>query len=397
MRIGYFDCFSGAAGDMILAAMISAGLSEADLHADLAKLNLTGYELEIASVNKQGFAATHVRVRLSDKPGHRHLHHITKIIDDSSLSPTVKDRAKRVFTRLAEAEAKVHGTSIEKVHFHEVGAVDAIVDVVGAAIGVERLGLSRIVCSPIPTGSGVVQCEHGTMPIPAPATAELLRGVPLAACDEPGELITPTGAAILTTLAECYGPPPAMRIAEIGYGAGTRDGKTRPNILRLLIGDSTNSSDECDEIVLLETNLDDATGEQIAHAFDALFAAGALDVFTLPITMKKGRPGVLLSVLAPHENQAACEEAVFQHTTTFGIRRHTCTRSKLARQTETVATRFGPIRVKIGRRGGRILIVAPEYEDCAAAARSHNAALHEVMFEAESAWRRNSGTGSKPV
>ncbi|HKQ47635.1 MAG TPA: nickel pincer cofactor biosynthesis protein LarC [Phycisphaerae bacterium] len=388
MRIGYFDCFSGAAGDMILAALVSAGLDEAALRAELAGLNLAGYELEIAAVKKQGFAATHVRVRLTDQPGHRHLHHITKIIDDSALLGAIKDRAKRVFTRLAEAEAKVHGTSIEKVHFHEVGAVDAIVDVVGAAIGVERLGLTRIICSPIPTGSGVVQCEHGTMPIPAPATAELLRGVPLAACDEPGELITPTGAAILTTLADSYGPLPAMRIAQIGYGAGTRDGKTRPNILRLLVGESEGSSDECDEVVLLETNLDDATGEQIAHAFEVLFAAGALDVFTIPIFMKKGRPGVLLSVLAPLERAPACEEALFLHTTTFGIRRQTCSRTKLARQVETVTTRFGPIRVKIGRRGGRILIVAPEYEDCAAAARSHHAALREVMFEAETAWRR---------
>lgn len=387
MRIGFFDCFSGAAGDMILAAMLSAGLTEAELRADLTKLDLNGFELEVSQVQKQGLAATRVKVRLTDQPGHRHLHQITRIIDNSALSTRVKDTAKSIFTRLAEAEAKVHGTSIENVHFHEVGAVDAIVDVVGAAIGVERLGLARIVCSPIPTGSGVVHCEHGTMPVPAPATAELLRGVPIAACDEPGELVTPTGAAILTTLAESYGPLPGMRIAHVGYGAGTRDGKMRPNVLRMLIGESADSGDECDEVTLLETNLDDATGEQIAHAFDALFTAGALDVFTIPITMKKGRPGVLFSVLAPQEHQAACEEAIFAHTSTFGIRRQSCTRTKLARQVETVATRFGPIRVKIGRRSGRILLVAPEYEDCAAAARMHSVALHEVMFEAESVWR----------
>lgn len=394
MNIGYFDCFSGAAGDMILAAMLSAGLCETELRKDLGKLNVTGFELEISQVKKQGLAATHVNVRGTDKPEHRHLHHITKIIDDSALSTTIKDRARRIFTRLAEAEAKVHGTTTDKVHFHEVGAIDAIVDVVGASIGVERLGLSRIVCSPLPTGSGIVHCQHGVMPVPAPATAELLRGVPIAACDEPGELLTPTGAAILTTLVESFGPLPAMRIGRIGYGAGTREGKMRPNVLRLLVGESVDSTDECDEVVLLETNLDDATGEQIAHAFDALFAAGALDVFTIPITMKKGRPGVLFSILAPPERQTACEEALFSNTTTFGIRRQTCTRSKLARQVETVSTRFGPIRVKIGRRGGRILLVAPEYEDCAAAARQHSAALHDVMFEAESVWRRTCGTGS---
>lgn len=388
MKIAYFDCFSGAAGDMILASMIAAGLSADALRAELARLNLAGYELDISHVRKQGFAAVKVDVRMTDKPGHRHLHHITKIIDDATLPERIKDRAKRIFTRLAEAEAKVHGSTVEKVHFHEVGAIDAIVDIVGASIGIDLLGIERIICSPIPTGSGTVKCNHGVMPVPAPATAELLTGVPIAACDEVGELLTPTGAAILTTLAESFGPMPAMKIAHIGYGAGTRDGKTRPNVLRLLLGDSAGPTGLLDdEIVLLEANVDDASGQQIGHAFDALLAAGALDVFTVPIHMKKNRPGVILSVLSSPEKVAACEEILFNQTPTFGVRRHGCSRRKLDRRSETVATRYGDIRIKLGIRGGLVCVVAPEYDDCAAAATAHGVSLRDVIFAAESAWR----------
>lgn len=386
--IGYFDCFSGAAGDMILSAMLSAGLPEAHLRSHLEKLNVSGYELQINHIKKQGFAAVKVDVHINEKPAHRHLHHITRIIDDSSLLDSIKTRSKQIFTRLAEAEAKVHGTTIEKVHFHEVGAIDAIVDVVGACIGVEALGLTRIVCSPIPTGSGTVKCDHGLMPVPAPATAELLRGIPIAECAEQGELLTPTGAAILGTLADSFGPLPPMKIDRIGYGAGTRDGKTRPNILRLLIGTAAKSAPLLeDEVVVLETNLDDATGQQIGRAVDALFAAGALDVFTLPIQMKKNRPGVLLSVITEPATADACEAAMFAHTPTFGVRRQTWSRRKLDRRIERVSTPFGEIRVKLGLRGAVICIVAPEYDDCAAAAEKHGASLHDVSYAAESAWR----------
>jgi uncharacterized protein (TIGR00299 family) protein len=387
MSIAYFDCFSGASGDMILGALVSAGLSADLLRTELAKLPIDGYRLAIDPVRKQSFAATQVRVEADQPQTHRHLHHIKAIIEKADKLPaTVRHGAMRVFTRLAEAEAKVHGTSIEKVHFHEVGAVDAIVDVVGAMIGVHHLGLDHIVCSPIPTGHGSVQCEHGLLPVPAPATAELLVGVPIAACDEPGELTTPTGAAILTGIAQSYGPPPAMTLSRIGLGAGTRDGKTRPNFLRLLIGESASSA-EHDEVVVLEANLDDVTGEQIGSASEALFAAGALDVFTIPAQMKKNRPGLLLTVLAEPHAAFACEEAIFTHTTTFGVRRHACTRRKLARSIETVQTRFGPIRIKVGRRQGRVLIASPEYEDCQRVAASAKLPLREVMFEAQAAWR----------
>lgn len=387
MRIGYFDCFGGASGDMILGALLAAGLSVDALRSDLAKLGLRGYELSATEGPKQGFAATKVDVRVTDSKRHRHLHDIVEIIDRSDLPAPVKDQSKQVFTRLAEAEAKVHGTTIEKVHFHEVGAVDAIVDIVGAVAGIHRLQLERIYCSAIPTGSGTVRCEHGLMPIPAPATAELLRGVPLAEADETGEMTTPTGAAVLTTLSKNFGPMPAMRIARVGYGAGTREWANRPNVLRLMVGDTVEAAGERDEVIVLDANLDDATGEQVGHVFDALFDAGALEVFASPITMKKNRPGVQLSVIATDATAPACEDILFRETTTFGIRQHRCRRNKLDRSSEEVATRFGLIRVKIGRRHGRVVRVSPEYEDCARASREHAVGLRRAMFEAERVWR----------
>ncbi|MCG8407372.1 MAG: nickel pincer cofactor biosynthesis protein LarC [Phycisphaerales bacterium] len=386
MRIGYFDCFSGAAGDMILGALLAAGLESDQLRSDLSQLNLDDYQLDIRQIQKQGFAAVKVDVNVNRDQGHRHLHHITDIINAADLSETVKQRAKRIFTRLAEAEAKVHGTTVEKIHFHEVGGVDAIVDIVGAAIGIEHLGLDRIICSPIPTGSGTVTCEHGIMPVPAPATTELLVGVPLADCDEVGELTTPTGAAILTTLASGYGSLPSFRIERTGYGAGNRDNRKRPNVLRLIIGQASDDTDLHDEVILLEANLDDATGEQIGYTCDRLFEAGALDVFTTPILMKKNRPGTLLSVLAPVEKEAECERVIFAETTTFGLRRDVRTRRKLERRSEAVSTPYGTIRVKMGLQNGDVMKTAPEYDDCAAAARAHGVSLREVMDATLRAW-----------
>lgn len=387
MRIGYFDCFSGASGDMILGAIVDAGLPADALREESARLGVGGFEIDVTKVRKQGFAATQVCVRMTQPAGHRHLTHIVRILDGSTLEPIVRDRAKRVFTRLAEVEAAAHGTTIEKVHFHEVGAIDAMVDVVGAVAGLHRLGVERVECSPIPTGHGTVQCEHGVMPVPAPATAALLTGVPLLATDEPGELTTPTGAAILTTLAEAYGPVPSMTLRATGYGAGRREGETRPNLLRLLIGERTGERDEVDEIVVLEANLDDMPGEAIGFVMERLFGAGAVDVFTTPIQMKKNRPGVLLTALAGAEQAAAVEEVIFRETTTFGIRRTSCVRHKLERTIEPIATCYGRIRMKVGRRGGRIVMVSPEYEDCAAAARAHDVTLLDVMNEARHVWR----------
>lgn len=390
MRIGYFDCFSGASGDMILGACIDAGVDLDDLRRDLAGLGVPGFRLEAGKVRKRGFAATQVEVVVDpavDKP-HRHLKHIREIIEKSALSAPARDRAVAVFTRLAEAEAAVHGTTIEKVHFHEVGAIDAIVDIVGASLALERLGISHIRCAPIPTGSGTVTCDHGVMPVPAPATAELLKGVPLAACDEEGELTTPTGAALLTTLAADYGPLPAMRVERIGVGAGRREGQKRANILRLMVGEmNVASEDEEDEILVLEANLDDVSGQVIGHVYDALFEVGALDVYTTPVHMKKNRPGTQLTVLAPMHIRNEVETILFAETTTFGIRSYRCARRKLTRTFETVQTPAGSIRIKVGRRAGRVVTATPEYEDCREAAANTGRPLKEIMAEAMHLWR----------
>lgn len=390
MTTAYFDCFNGAAGDMTVASLIHAGADAESLRQQLAALPVKGYELTIEPITKQGFAATRFRVALDETAHqpHRHLKHIVEILDGSKLTPSVIDKAKRIFTRLAEAEAKVHGTSIEKVHFHEVGAVDAILDVTGAVIALESLGVDRIVVSPIPVGSGTVACDHGIMPVPAPATAELLRGVPIAPTEETGELTTPTGAAILTTLADAFGPMPDMRIERIGYGAGTRAGRTRPNVLRVMVGAAA-AAGESDEVAVLETNLDDATPEVIAHAMDRLLAAGALDVYTLPIQMKKGRAGTMLCVLCDTARAGEFESLLFVETPTFGVRRTTMRRAKLSRRQETVDTEYGTIRIKVGTREG-VTTAAPEYEDCRAAAQAHHVALRTVMTAAQHAWQLRS-------
>lgn len=389
MKIAYFDCFCGAGGDMIVAALIGAGADADALREGLESLGIGGYALAIAPVKKQGFAATrfHVELETPDKQPHRHLQQIVGIINDSTLPAPVKGKAVRIFERLAKAEAKVHGTTVEQVHFHEVGAVDAIVDVVGAVLALQQLGVERIVCSPIPTGSGTITCDHGTIPIPAPATAELLIGVPLAACDEVGELITPTAAAVLTTLADEFGPMPGMTVTSIGYGAGTRDGEKRANVLRVLIG-RLGTEGEADEIAVLEANLDDASPELVGHCMDRLLSEGALDVYTVPIHMKKSRTGLLLTVLCRHEQTPMMERIIFAETTTFGVRRHSVTRAKLRRRHESVDTPFGSVRMKVGERSG-IVTASPEFEDCKAAALRHNVPLREVIAAANTAWAVN--------
>ncbi len=383
MRLAYFDCFSGASGDMIVGACIDAGVPLETIRAALAGLRVTGYTLQAARVRKQGLAATQFRVTVdpaADKP-HRHLHHIRQLIEDGSLKPAVRTWAIQVFTRLAEAEAAAHGTSMEHVHFHEVGAIDAIVDIVGACAALDALGIDEVRCSPIPTGHGTITCEHGVLPVPAPGTAALLKGVPLAECDEPGELTTPTGAALLTTLATAYGPMPAMTIESIGYGAGQREGKTRPNLLRLLVG-RTGTSAEADQIAVLEANVDDCTPETVAYAVEKLLAAGALDAFCTPIYMKKGRPAVMVSVLAEPARRQELEAILFAETSTFGIRSYRAERRKLGRSYTEVDTPYGRIRLKVGRHGDKVVSVSPEYEDCRAAAERTGVPLREIMTAA---------------
>ena len=308
------------------------------------------------------------------------------MIDGSRLSARQKDIARRIFRRLAEVEAKVHGTTVEKVHFHEVGAVDSIADIVGAAVGWDLLGAERLIVSPIPTGSGRMTIAHGECNIPAPATAELLRGVPLAACDIQAELTTPTGAAIVATLAEGFGPLPAMTIERIGYGAGQRELPQQANILRLLVGEAAEAPVSGDTVWVLETNLDDISGEVIGHCIAQLWDAGALDVYTTAIQMKKNRPGVKLSVLCRAEKIAALEAIVFRETGTLGIRRWPAARHMLPREILQVATAWGSIEGKLGRLDDGSVHFAPEYESCRRIAAEHRLPLREVYAAAQQAF-----------
>jgi len=392
MTIAYFDCFSGAGGDMIVGSLIDAGADVDALRASIDALGVSGYALSIERITKQGFAATRFDVRLDEAAPqpHRHLKHVVEIINRAALSPAVKERAIRVFTRLAEAEACVHGTSIEQVHFHEVGAVDAIIDVIAALRALELLDVTQIVCAPIPTGSGTVGCAHGIMPVPAPATAHLLRGVPLAQCDEVGELTTPTAAALLTTLADRFGGLPGMTVETVGYGAGTRDGQRRPNVLRVFVGAPAENEGaaSCDVVTVLETNLDDVSPEIVAHCVDRLFESGVLDAFTVPIHMKKGRSGVLLTALCTPSAAREMEGIIYAETATFGIRRHDARRSTLRRRHEPIETPYGSVRIKIGEGDG-YCCASPEYEDCKQAALRHKMSLREVFEAARTAWSRS--------
>jgi uncharacterized protein (TIGR00299 family) protein len=392
MRIAYLDCASGISGDMTLGALVDAGAELAVIQAGIDSLGLPSCRLVAAEVEKRGFRGIQITVEHQPEHVHRHLSDITAMIDGSSLSARQQEVARRIFQRLAEAEAKVHGTTVEQVHFHEVGAVDSIADIVGTAIGFDLLGVERMVSSPVPTGTGYVEIAHGRCSIPAPATGELLRGVPLANVLVEGELTTPTGAAIVATLAETFGPLPAMIIDRIGYGAGQRD-FPHPNLLRLLVGEAAGDANPAETgpgietIVVLETNLDDASGEVIGHAVDRLWAAGALDVSLTPIQMKKGRPGVLLSVQARPCDGARLEAILFQETTTLGVRRSMVERTTLARRPGQVRTRWGPVDGKIAILPDGSQRFAPEYEACRRLADRLGVRLADVMAAARQAFQ----------
>ena len=364
-KIAYFDCFSGASGNMILGALLDAGLALEDLQAELNKLHVSGFQLQVTRVKRQGIAATHVEVLTEETHTHRHLHHISEILTKSALDQPVKDASRRIFTRLAEAEAKVHDTTIERIHFHEVGALDAIVDVVGAVAGLRKLGVTKIYVSPFAQGTGFTICDHGKIPIPAPATVELLKGKPVRYTDIEAELVTPTGAAILSTLGEHFGLPPLISFDVIGYGAGTRE-LPIPNTLRLFLGqhDEIAAEYDCDTVTVIEANIDDMNPQLYDYLFEKLFANGALDVFTTPVMMKKNRPGIVLSVIAPPELRPPLVTIILTETTTIGVRWHDMPRAKAQRESCTVETAYGPVRVKISRLGAKIINIAPEYDDC---------------------------------
>lgn len=388
-KIAYLDCASGVSGDMTLGSLVDAGVSFEAIQEGVGSLGLPSCRLVAAAVKRHGFRATHVTVEHEPEHKHRHLHHITEMIDRGRLTPRAAAWAKAIFTRLGEAEAKVHGSTLQKVHFHEVGAVDSIADIVGAAIGFDLLDAQRIVASPIPTGTGTIEIAHGLVSVPAPATAELLRGVPLAPSQTPFELTTPTGAAIVASLVSSFGPLPAMTIDQIGYGAGTRDLPSQANVLRLVVGRDSGSQAEgveSDDVWVLETNLDDATGETIGHCLTRLLEAGARDAYTTAIQMKKNRPGVVLTVLAAEADVERLEALLFNETTTIGVRRYRAARHKLARREHRVETRFGAVDGKLARLPDGSWRFAPEYESCRELAERQNVPLRIVFEEAARAF-----------
>lgn len=384
MRIAYFDCFSGISGDMTLGALVDAGVDPEAIRGAVGSLGLNA-EVTFETVRRAGFRATHARVNAPHEHAHRHLHHIKAILDAARLPPKQDDLARRIFQKLGHAEAKAHGIDAKKVHFHEVGAVDSIVDIIGAAVGLDLLGVDRIEASPLPPGRGSVNAAHGRMPLPAPGTAELLRGIPLAESTADFEQTTPTGAAILATVADSFGPLPPLTIEAIGLGAGTADPPGLANIVRLFVGQAAQPAGS-ERVWVLETNLDDLPGEVVGHATAQLLAAGALDAFVTPILMKKNRPGVMVTVLCDEPKIPAMEEILFRETTTLGVRRHAVSRHKLSRKAATVETPFGPVLGKLGWLEGRPPQFSPEYEDCARVANEQGLPLREVYQAAQNAY-----------
>ena len=384
VRLAYFDCFSGIAGDMTLAALVDAGVDARAIQSAVASLGLP-CELTFETVKRGGFRANYARVVAAPEHAHRHLHHIEAMIDKSTLTPRQNELARRIFRRLGEAEAEAHGIDIQKVHFHEVGAVDSIVDIVGSAVGLDLLGVDRFEASPIPPGRGTIRAAHGRMSLPAPATATLLKGIPLAESPAEFELTTPTGAAIVSTVAEAFGPLPPMTVEAIGLGAGTKEFPEHANILRLFVGTARLPA-SADRVWVLETNLDDLPGEVVGHATTLLMAAGALDAFLTPIQMKKNRPGVMITVLCDEAKIGDMEAILFRETTTLGIRRYPVSRHKLRRQAAEVETPFGVVKGKLGWLEGRPPTFSPEYEDCARVAREQGAPLRDVYQAAHTAY-----------
>lgn len=425
MRTAYFDCFAGASGDMVAGALIDLGLDPHRLQAELSKLHLAGWRLQVRSVNKLGITAAKVDVLLQDSAGgealadaeyqeatpgaeqhhhhgyghdhdHDHDHHqhqehrplraILELLQQSDLDPLDKDRAARIFTRLGEAESRVHGVPVDQIHFHEVGGLDAIIDVVSACVGVRLLGIERIVVSPMHVGSGFVQMAHGLYPVPGPATANLLAGVPVYATELKGELVTPTGAAILATLADGFGPMPLMVVTATGYGAGSRD-RQIPNVLRVFLGEEAApaAAYQTEAAVMIEANIDDLNPEIYAYVMERLFASGVMDVFLSPAHMKKNRPGNVLHVLVAPTLVPQALAIIFAETSTIGVRTYAVLKQMLPREIVTVPTPYGPIRIKVARSGSAVLNAAPESADCMAAARTHGVALKTVYQSAQTA------------
>jgi pyridinium-3,5-bisthiocarboxylic acid mononucleotide nickel chelatase len=381
MKIGYFDCPTGISGNMILAALLDAGLSFPYLTKELKKLHLKGYSLRLTNVSKNGFAAKHFEVAIKESKDERSIKEIYRIIDKSSLKPGIKALSKKIFNRLYVAESRVHGKNIS--HLHETGAIDAIIDIVGAAIGLDKLGIKEVYCSPLPFGYGTIKSAHGTLPNPAPATAELMSGIPIYKKDIKGELVTPTGAAIISTVAKSFTGMPKLELKKYGLGAGTRD-FPEANILRLFVGEANEGFSE-DMVFVIETGIDNLNPEFYDHIIASLMKAGALDAYITPVSMKKKRPGVMLTVLSDPKKKEGLIDKIFSETTTLGVRTYLIKREKLDRSLARVKTKYGSISVKIGRVGKTIKNISPEYEDCAKISRKKGVPLKVIYDEAKAA------------
>ncbi|HEY0544661.1 MAG TPA: nickel pincer cofactor biosynthesis protein LarC [Pyrinomonadaceae bacterium] len=382
MKTLYFDCFAGASGDMILGALVGVGVEPRALLENLTLLGVEGYEVGFETVDRSGISATRAMVRTRHEHAHRHLGDILKIIYDSRLSDQVKDRAARIFSRLAEAEARVHNVPVEQIHFHEVGALDAIIDVVGAAIGFDLLGVERFASSALHVGSGMVEMAHGRFPVPPPAVAELLKDAPVYSTDIEGELVTPTGAAIIRVVCDEFGKLPLMRIERTGYGAGSREYENFPNALRLILGDDEKHAIEAERLLMIETNIDDMSPQLFGYLMDKALELGALDCYFTPVQMKKNRPAVLVSILCQTELREAMQNLLFSETTTLGVRCYEVERRALQRETVRVETPYGQIDVKVASINGRVVNQMPEYEQCRTAAERAGVALRVVEAEA---------------
>jgi hypothetical protein len=396
MKLAYFDCFSGISGDMTLGALVDAGCPVELLRGELRGLDVPGWELTAEKVWKNGMAATYVTVKTEDPSKHRSLSAILEILEKSTLAAGVRERAGAIFRKLGEAEARVHDVELEKIHFHEVGAVDAIVDIVGACIGFAELGIERFACSALNVGGGTAKMAHGVLPVPAPATARLLQGAPTYSNGVQKELVTPTGAAIVATLCGSFGPQPPMSVSAIGYGAGTADLEGQPNVLRIMIGEAVGAgkgeeksaqAEACatgfdEEIVVIEANLDDMNPQIYGYFLEKALGVGALDVYTTPVQMKKNRPGTLLTVLCKPGDTEALMNLIFVETTTFGARSYRAQRRVLPREWVSVRTSLGEVRIKVSRVNGHIRHAVPEYEDCRKLAEEKKVPLQVVIAEA---------------
>jgi len=389
-KLVYFDCFSGVSGDMTLGALVDAGADLGPIEAELRKLPVKGWSLTAEKVKRGALAATFVKVTTQETHHHRGLTKILDTIASAGLAPRVAERASAIFRRLGEAEARIHGTTVEQVHFHEVGAMDAIVDIVGAAVGFELLGIDEFACSAVNVGGGRAETAHGPLPVPAPASIELLRGRPVYSSGIEKELTTPTGAAIVSTLAARFGAMPPMSASAIGYGAGSWELKEQANVLRLFVGESANVSARPGEqlITVLETNLDDMNPQIYGYLVEQAFAAGALDVYSTAVQMKKNRPGVLLTLLCEPAAADGLVDLLFRETTTLGVRTYEARRRVLARETVSVETPLGSVRMKLARLNGSVLNAAPEYEDCRRIAAERGVPLKQVLAEANLAYEK---------